>query len=255
MARNLQRKGIQVKVTGHSHREPVEAMLREGAEEASSPRGLAAECKVIFSMVSNQEQTEAVVFGDEGLLKGFTKDHLLVICSTLTPHYCASVAERVKEANGARVIAAPVSGFPWGAEAASLTFMVGGERRAFEECLPYFQAMGKSIYHVGDSVEAGPAVKLANNMMGIVNASAAREAASLAAKAGVEIPTLLEVVKSSTGDSYYVRNWSSVTKIMSEHPEMFETARKDLAYAIDFASQVGLDVPLASLASRLVDSG
>ena len=114
MARNLQRKGFLVKIVGHLRREPVERMKREGAEEVNSPRELARECSVIFSMVSNEEQTEEVVFGKDGLLNGLTKDHTLVICSTLTPHYCASVAERVKDDSAAEVLSAPVTGAPWG---------------------------------------------------------------------------------------------------------------------------------------------
>jgi 3-hydroxyisobutyrate dehydrogenase-like beta-hydroxyacid dehydrogenase len=246
MARNLQRKGFQVKVLGHMRREPVESLKQEGAEEANSPRDLTRECTVIFSMVSNEEQTEEVVFGKDGLSKGLTKDHTLVICSTLTPHYCLSVAERVKRESGAQVISAPVTGAPWGAESASLTFIVGGDRGAYEKCMPFFEAMGKSIYHVGDSVDAGLAVKLANNLMAFVNGAAAREAVSLAVRAGVEIPVLFDIVKLSTGDSYIVRNWDSVTKLMKE-PGMNKTRTKDLKYALDFASRSGLDLLLTRL--------
>jgi 3-hydroxyisobutyrate dehydrogenase-like beta-hydroxyacid dehydrogenase len=167
MARNLQRKGFLVKVVGHMRREPVESMKREGAEEVNSPRELARDCNVIFSMVSNEEQTEEVIFGKEGLLNALTKDHTVVICSTLTPHYCATVSERVKRESGAQVISAPVTGAPWGAESASLTFIVAGDRSAYEKCMPLFEAMGKNIYHVGDNVEAGLAVKLANNLMAL----------------------------------------------------------------------------------------
>jgi 3-hydroxyisobutyrate dehydrogenase-like beta-hydroxyacid dehydrogenase len=254
MARNLQRKGFLVKVVGHLRREPVESMKREGAEEVNSPRELVGECNFIFSMVSNEEQTEEVVFGEEGLLKGLTKDHILVICSTLTPHYCASLAERVARDSGARVISAPVTGAPWGAESASLTFIVGGDRSVYEKCMPLFEAMGKNFYHVGDSVEAGLAVKLANNLMALVNGAAAREAVSLAGKAGVEIPTPFEIVKLGTGDSYVVRNWESMVKLGKEHPEMNRTYRKDLQYALDFASRMGLDLPLTKVASRQFNS-
>jgi 3-hydroxyisobutyrate dehydrogenase len=247
MARNLQRKGFLVKVVGHMRREPVESMKREGAEEVNSPRELARDCNVIFSMVSNEEQTEELIFGKEGLLNALTKDHTVVICSTLTPHYCTTVSERVKRESGAQVISAPVTGAPWGAESASLTFIVAGDRSAYEKCMPLFEAMGKNIYHVGDNVEAGLAVKLANNLMAFVNGAAAREAVSLARGAGVEIPTLFDIVKLSTGDSYIVRNWDKVTKLMKETPGMNKTRTKDLEYALDFANRIGLDLPLTRL--------
>jgi 3-hydroxyisobutyrate dehydrogenase-like beta-hydroxyacid dehydrogenase len=254
MARNLQRKGFLVKVVGHIRREPVDSMKREGAEEVNSPLDLARECNVIFSMVANEEQTEEVVFGKDGLLKGLTKDHTLIICSTLTPHYCASVAERVKRDRGAQVISAPVTGAPWGAESASLTFIVGGDKSVYEKCIPFFEAMGKNFYRVGDNVEAGLAVKLANNLMAFVNGAAAREAISLAGKAGVDILMLFDIVKLSTGDSYIVRNWGIVTKLMKEHPEMNKTRTKDLEYALDYASRIGLDLPLTRLVLQLTYS-
>lgn len=247
MARNLQKKGFSVKVVGHRRREPVEAMKREGAEEVDSPCKLAHRCNIIFSIVSKEEQTEEIVFGENGLLKGLTKDHILVICSTLTPHYCASIAERVKRDSGAEVISAPVTGAPWGAESATLTFIVGGDKSAYEGCMPFFEAMGKHFYRVGDNVETGLAVKLANNLMAFVNGAAAREAIALARKAGVDMPELFEIVKLSTGDSYVVRNWDNVARLMKEHPEMNKTRTKDLEYALDFASRAGLDLPLAKL--------
>jgi 3-hydroxyisobutyrate dehydrogenase-like beta-hydroxyacid dehydrogenase len=182
MARNLQRKGFSMKVVGHSRREPVEFMKREGAEEVKSPIALAGECNVIFSMVPDIEETEQVVFGEDGLLRGLTKDHTLIICSTLTPHYCGELAERVNRESGAQVVSAPVSGAPWGAESASLTFMVGGDRKVYEKCKLFFEAMGKNIYHVGDKVEVGLAVKLVNNLMSFINVAGAIEGVSLARK-------------------------------------------------------------------------
>jgi 3-hydroxyisobutyrate dehydrogenase-like beta-hydroxyacid dehydrogenase len=248
MARNLQRKGFFVKVVGHLRREPVELMKREGAEEVTSPLELAHECNVIFSMVSNEEQTEDVVFGENGLLEGLTKDHLVVICSTLTPHYCASLAERVKQISGARLICAPVTGAPWGAESATLTFIAGGARSDYEKCMPFFEAMGRNFYYVGDRVEAGLAVKLVNNLMAIVNGEVVKEGISLAQKAGVEIKTLFDIVKLGTADSYVVRNWEILTKLSQEHPQQSRAYQKDLEYAIEYASRIGLDLPLTKLA-------
>jgi 3-hydroxyisobutyrate dehydrogenase-like beta-hydroxyacid dehydrogenase len=250
MARNLQKKGFLVKIVGHLRREPIEALKREGAEEVNSPRELAHECNVIFSMVANEEQTEQVVFAEDGLLQDLTKEHTLIICSTLTPHYCASLAERVKRASDAQVISAPVTGAPWGAESASLTFMVAGDRRAYEKCVPFFEAMGEHIYHIGDNVEAAAAVKLAHNLMALANGAAVGEAVSLVMKARVDVGTLLQIAKLGTADSYVVRNWDKITKLRKEHPEQNIIYRKDLQYALDFANRNGLDLPLTKAASQ-----
>jgi 2-hydroxy-3-oxopropionate reductase len=250
MARNLQRKGFQTSVVGHSRREPVELMKQIGSDDIVSPKELAENCGVIFLMVFNDQQTQEVVFGENGLAKGLTRDHILVVCSTLTLHFFIELAERIKNETGAAVLDAPVSGFPWGAEAATLSFMVGGDETTYLKCRPYFEAMGKQIYHVGSKIGSGLAVKLANNLMLVVNAGAALEAVALASKSGVDTPKLFEIVKSSTGDSYVVRNWDNLMNLFNTYPDINKRAHKDLEYALDFAHRIGLHLPLAELASQ-----
>jgi len=249
MARTLQRKGYPITVVGHSRREPVEVMKGEGASEVSSPRELAKKCTIIFSMVFDREQTEEVVFGSNGLWQELTANHTLVICSTLTPDFCSELAERAKREKGTEMLDAPVSGAPWGAEAGTLTFMIGGSEVAYQRCIRFFEAMGKSIFYTGKS-GTGQAAKLANNLMGIVNIGTAFEAVSLVKKAGLDTHTMLEIAKVSTGDSYVVRNWDNLLKFIKTYRHL-SGPNKDLVYALEFAGRNGLRLPITALASQL----
>ena len=249
MARTLRRKGHHITVVGHSRREPVEIMKREGASEVSSARDLAKNCNVLFSLVWDRKQTEEVLFGNGGLWQELTKDHTLVICSTLTPDYCVELAERARGETGAEILDAPVSGLPWAAEAGTLTFMVGGPETAYQRCRRYFEAMGKNIFYTGRS-GSGQAAKLINNLMGRVNLMAAFEGIALAKKAGIQTQTMLEIAKVSTGDSYAVRNWDSVVKFVRASPHV-SGAHKDLSYALEYASRLGLRLPIAGLVAQL----
>jgi len=249
MAKNLQRKGYQVTVVGHSKREPVEVMKREGAGEANSPRELARNCKVIFSIVWDREQTDEVIFGSNGLWPELSENHTLVISSTLTPGYCAELAERAKREKGAEVLDAPVSGGPWGAEAGTLAFMVGGSESAFQRCKPYFEAMGKNIFYTG-GVGTGEAAKLVNNMMALVNMMTGFEGIALAKKAGIPTQTMLKIAQVSTGDSYLVHNWDNTMKFIKSFPHISGPS-KDLLYALDYASSLGLKLPIVGLVAQL----
>ena len=249
MARTLQRKGYNITVVGHRRREPVEVMKKEGASEASSPKELAEKCKIIFSMVWDREQTEEVIFGNNGLWQEFGVDHTLIICSTLTPDYCSELAKRAQNEKGMEVLDAPVSGAPWGAEAGTLTFMVGGSEATFQRCRKIFEAMGKNIFYTG-RIGTGQAAKLANNLMGLINMNAALEGISLANKAGLDTHVMLEIAKVSTGDSYAMHNWDNLIKFIKSFPHL-SGWNKDLAYALEFAGRNGLHLPIAGLVAQL----
>jgi 3-hydroxyisobutyrate dehydrogenase-like beta-hydroxyacid dehydrogenase len=249
MARNLQRKGYHVTVLGHSRREPVEIMKREGASEASSPSELARNCNVIFSIVWDKEQTDEVIFGKNGLWQELDENHTLIISSTLTPGYCVGLAERAKREKGAVVLDAPVSGGPWGAEARTLSFMVGGLEQGYQRCKPYFEAMGKNIFYTG-GIGTGQAAKLVNNVMALVNAMTAFEAITLAKKAGIQTQTMLEIAKVSTGDSYLLHNWDVAMKGLKGFPRL-TGVNKDLLYALDYAGSLDLKLPIVGLVAQL----
>ncbi len=139
-----------------------------------------------------------------------------------------------------------------GAEAATLSFMVGGDETTYLKCRPYFEAMGKQIYHVGSKIGSGLAVKLANNLMLVVNAGAALEAVALASKSGVDTPKLFEIVKSSTGDSYVVRHWDNLMNLFNTYPDInTRELIKTWNMLLTMPTELGYTSPWQSLLLRL----
>ena len=138
---------------------------------------------------------------------------------------------------------APVSGGAAGAAAGTLTFMVGGKSEVLEDCRPVLEAMGKRIYHVGEHVGDGETVKAVNQLLVAVNMCAVAEGLVLAAKAGVDLKMLSEVVAHSSGDSWAFRNRASY---MMEGD--YDTgARSDLVVkdlGITFETAEQLQIPL-----------
>lgn len=248
MAKRLVKHGYAVTTCGHRRREPVEEMKQLGAREAATPKGVAQAADIIFSMARDVPQTEEALFGAQGVWDGLRAGQLLVLSSTVLPDFCVTLAKRGKE-KGVAVIDAPVSGGPWGAEAGTLTFFVGGDDEHLQRCRPMLEAMGKNIFHLG-GVGTGEVAKLSNNLMMWANIVAAGEAERLAKQAGLDRDTLFRTVAVSTGGSYVVEHWSSLVGLLGSG-DMMQIMYKDMETALKYAGNQGVQLPLAGLASQM----
>ena len=195
MAENLLRVGYEV-IAYNRTASKAEALARQGARKASSPRELAGECPVVITIVSDTPDVEAVILGENGVIEGIKAGSVVIDMSTISPRKTRQIAARLKE-NGADMLDAPVSGGDIGAREATLAIMVGGEAAVFERCRPIFSAMGKTIVHVGPN-SMGQTVKLmnqilvANALMGVV------EALVLGQKSGADLTKAVDAVKGET---------------------------------------------------------
>ena len=253
MAKNLVKKGFDLTVYDVL-KEPMEELRVLGASVADSCQEVAGVSDVIISMVRDDSQTEDVLHGENGVWEGVRKGVIIIIASTITPYHCQRIAAEGAEA-GIRVLDAPVSGGRTGAETGSLTIMVGGDKEDFEECRPIFEAIGKNIYYVG-STGMGEAAKLVNNLMSFINLAGLSDAIALGLKAGLELETLLNILRTSTGDSHAVQNWDSVLTLTKEysqrrHGTTFDLLYKDMGLALKMAREVDQFVPVAGLCSQL----
>jgi 3-hydroxyisobutyrate dehydrogenase len=149
------------------------------------------------------------------------------------------------EKRGLVVIDAPISGLETAARDGTLTLMVGGPASALEACRLVFSAYASNIFHLGD-VGAGQTAKIINNLMTLVNINTAREALSLAVKAGIAPDKVLEVSRVCTGDSWALRNFDSLNAIGDSYPggrQAFQdVAAKDLKLAISLGEEYGLSL-------------
>lgn len=249
MAKTLANKGFPLTVCGHIRKEPVEELKQLGAKAAKSCAEVAQLSDVIITMVHNTSQTEEVIFGEQGVLKGIEKGKAIVVMSTVESKFVQDLATRMAKDN-IEVLDAPVSGAAARAEKGTLTIMVGGKNAVVERCRPVLEAMG-TIHHVGD-VGAGLAVKMANNVLLMIHIFAATEALALGVKAGVELPKLLEIIRTATGNSSVIERWDFISGHLKPRLKAGEEVLyKDVRMALELAKETGVTLPLAGLCCQL----
>lgn len=242
IARNLLKAGFPVVVHNRS-RAAVDELVAEGAIHASSPAVVAAQVDVVFTNLPDTPDVEKVVLGEKGIIEGVHKGLIVVDNSTIKPASARMMAEKLKERD-VFWLDAPVSGGDIGAKNATLTIMVGGEAEALEKVMPAFQAMGKTITHVGDA-GAGQVAKAANQIMVAAQMVAMGELLVFSKKAGVDPRKVVEAIKAGAAQC-----WALDIK----PPRLFEGNRspgfksymqlKDMKIVMDTAKEY--DVPLSS---------
>ncbi len=167
------------------------------------PADFAARCETVISVVRDVPQTEDLLFGAQAILKGNARPATLVLSSTLSPRAVVALAE--KAGPNVTVIDAPMSGAPYRARQGTLTFMLGGDAERVRALMPAFEAMGGVIHHLGPT-GAGAACKVANNLCAAAGVVAVRHALKGAAPYGIQAATLLEVMRTSSGSTWYGDN-------------------------------------------------
>ncbi|HWN54099.1 MAG TPA: NAD(P)-binding domain-containing protein, partial [Methylomirabilota bacterium] len=162
MAKNLLKAGYPVVVHSRSQG-PVDDLVGAGAKRASSAKEVAGQVDVLITMLPNSPEVELVALGPDGIIEGAKKGLLYLDMSTISPIVSQKVGKALG-AKGVRMLDAPVSGGEKGAIDAALSIMVGGEKADFDAALPVFQALGKTITHLGP-LGAGGFTKLANQII------------------------------------------------------------------------------------------
>lgn len=254
MVRNLAKAGYSLVVHNRS-RDDVEALVAESDAivAADSPRAVAEQTKTVITMLPDSPDVRNVVFGENGLLDAVGEGHLLIDMSTIAPATAVEVSEALA-AKGARALDAPVSGGDKGAIAGTLSIMVGGDAADFEQARPVFEAMGKTIVHVGGP-GAGQTVKACNQIVVALNYAAVSEALVLGAKAGVDPAKIVQVLSGGLAASR-VLELKGATMIAHNFQPGFrvDLHRKDLGIALATGKEQGAPMPVSALVSQLFDA-
>jgi 3-hydroxyisobutyrate dehydrogenase-like beta-hydroxyacid dehydrogenase len=199
MAKNLLAKGFPLQVLGHRNRKPLEDLLAKGAQEVKSAANLARGTDIVFLCVTGTPQVEALVYGDNGLLGAARAGLIVVDTSTAEPASTARIrADFV--AKGAEFVDAPLARTPKEAEEGRLNTMVGADGAVFEKLEPVLRAYCENVFHAGPPGH-GHTLKLINNFLAMSIATATAEAAATAAKAGVSLAKLHEIVSAGAVSS------------------------------------------------------
>jgi 3-hydroxyisobutyrate dehydrogenase-like beta-hydroxyacid dehydrogenase len=247
MARNLVGAGFDVVVWNRT-RSRAEAI--DGAEVAESPADVAGRCAVTLICVSDTPDVEAVVHGDDGILAGLRQGSLVVDHSTISPTATRELADSVAEVGGSW-IDAPVSGGSEGAANGTLSIMVGGTDADVARAMPYFEAMGRTITHVGP-VGSGQLVKLVNQMLVVVNQLAVSEALLFAEAAGLDLDATLEAVTGGAAGSWMLANRGPQMVARDWRPGFtIDLQLKDLRLVLEAADELGVPALGTSTAFHL----
>ena len=248
MARNLIRAGFTVTV--HNRSQPAVAELsREGAKTASSPKEVGAESDVVLLSLPSTDSVRDVIFGGGGIVEGLKPPGIIVDTSTIDPEASRSFSNRLMEAE-LPFLDAPVSGGPEGAAKGTLTFMVGGPKDAFDDCQLIFKTLGGNIFYMGET-GSGEATKLVNQLLVPIHTLATAEALKLAAGQGLDLEKVIEVIKTSAGDSFVFRRAGPVM-ISKDFGSGWQTwiMNKDLGLVLDSASHLNLDLSLTRVTAQ-----
>lgn len=225
-------------------------LLERGAHWQDSPRAVATESDVVFSIVGFPRDVRQVLLGDEGALAGLSSGGILVDMTTSEPSLAVEIADAAR-AKGVHSIDAPVSGGDIGAREARLSIMIGGERDAVDAVRPCFDAMGKTIVHQGPA-GAGQHTKMVNQTLIASGMVGICEALLYGHRAGLDLPTVLQSVSSGAAASWALSNLGPRIIARDFDPGFFvEHFVKDLGIALGEAARMKISLPGLALARQL----
>ncbi len=249
---------LNLKKAGHELLVPDRASLNDEIRGAAAvlpdPRAVAEQAEVVILMVPDTPDVEDVLFGDRGVAGGLKKGTLLIDMSSISPIATREFAKRIN-AVGCDYLDAPVSGGQVGATQASLTIMVGGPGAAFERSRPLFEAMGKSITHVGEANGDGQTCKVANQIIVALNIQAVSEALVFAARAGADPAKVRQAISGGFAASRVLElHAERMLKRNFDPGFRIRLHQKDLNLALSSARDLGVALPNTAVAQQMFAS-
>lgn len=240
MSMNLLNAGHEVTVWNRT-KEKAEPVIAAGAQWADSPKEVAEKCAFIFTMVADGPTLQAVTLGEKGVAAGLSPEKIVVDMSTVSPVESAKVNE-VVESKGCRLIRGPVTGSTVLAQNATLGILASGDRAAYDQVLPLFEAMGKNQFYLGGEEEARVMKLCLNTMIG-TSMQMMAEAVVLAEKAGLDVAQVCEVIAgSAVGSPLVGYKVAPISKGDYQPAFNVKLMIKDFDLAFEAAKQYG--VPL-----------
>ncbi len=256
MARNLLKAGHTLSVFDVVRRN-VEAVAGAGARPCGSLREAVADAELVLTMLPSSPHVRAVYGGADGVFGAAPAGAVLVDSSTIDPHTAREMAAQAAT-RGHPMADAPVSGGTNGAEAGTLTFMVGATVELFARIQPVLAAMGGKIVRCGDS-GTGQVAKICNNLLLGISMIGVAEAMSLGAALGIDPAVLAGIVNSSSGRCWSSDTYNPFPGVMANVPSArgytggfgSDLMLKDLGLAIDAARQSRQPVVLGAAAEQM----
>ena len=258
MARNLMEAGYELVVWNRTASKAA-PLVERGATLADSPADLAASgVDVIFLNVTDTPDVEAILFGEQGLAGAAPAGTIIVDHSTISPDATRDFAKRLAE-QGIDFVDAPVSGGDVGAQAGTLSIMVGGRSDAVHRVMPMLEVVGKNIVHLGAS-GTGQACKACNQIAGMTALVGVCEALALAKHSGLDMDKMIQVVGGGAAGSWQLTNLGPKIAVGDHEPGfMIDLVNKDLKIVLEAAQRLGLPLEatahVADLFKQVAEQG
>lgn len=233
--------------------ETMHELTMKGAEAGTSPKHVAENSEIIITMLPNSPQVQEVVLGKEGILEGAKPGTLLIDMSSIAPLVSVELSKKAKE-RGVEMLDAPVSGGEPKAIEGTLSIMVGGDRKSFEQSEEIFKVLGSSAVLVG-SIGSGNTTKLANQIIVALNIAAVSEAMVLAEKCGVDPEKVFNAIRGGLAGSTVLEAKMPMILNGNFKPGFrIELHIKDLMNALGTAHDLAIPIPLTSLVMEFMQS-
>ena len=232
---------------------PVQELSSKGASACKSNKEVAQKSEIIFIIVQDTPDVEAVLFGKDGLVEGLKPSSIVVDMSSISPIATKEFAKKLADMK-VKMLDAPVSGGQVGAENATLSIMAGGETEVFEKIKPYFQLMGKNIVHVGGNGD-GQTCKVANQIVVALNIEAVSEALLFASKAGADPVKVRAALMGGFAHSRILELHGEKMLNRTFKPGFrIRLHQKDLNLALQSARSMGVSLPNTATAQELFNA-
>jgi len=250
VARSLLHAGFPV-VACDVREEALDAIAAEGATVAATPAALGRQVSVVVVLVVNADQTEQVLFGQDGAATTLSPGALVIASSTVAPEFAERLGARL-EAQGLLLLDAPLSGGAAKAATGQMTIMSSGTAAAYAKAEDVLAAIAAKVYRLGDRPGMGSKVKTINQLLAGVHIAAAAEAMALGIRAGVDPDALYEVIANSAGSSWMFQN--RVPHILAGDYTPLSAVNifvKDLGIVLDAARKMTFPLPLTATAHQM----
>jgi 3-hydroxyisobutyrate dehydrogenase-like beta-hydroxyacid dehydrogenase len=243
-------------VTGWNRsREKAAALISAGMRYAETPRAVAEKSEMVFSIVTDATAVRAVALGDQGVIAGMRNDGIYIDMSTIAPDESRAIAAEFARA-GLIMLDGPLSGSPVTVKSGNASIMIGGDEQAFERAKPVLLAIGPKVTRIGGNGLACQ-MKIAVNLLLIVEVIAFGEAIALAEKGGVPRDVALDAVLKSVAASP-VLGYRGPFILEDKMPEVpladVTLQQKDMLLALDLGRTLGSPVPLAAAANEMMNA-
>ncbi|MGD2141977.1 MAG: NAD(P)-dependent oxidoreductase [Candidatus Bathyarchaeota archaeon] len=252
MSMNLIKAGFPVSVWNRTTSK-MAPLVEAGAKAVNSPKEVAETSDIIISIVTDSPDVEEVILGSEGVIHGASAGDIMIDMSTISPAVTRRIADKLRS-KGVLMLDAPVSGGAIGARDGTLSIMVGGNTKTFQEVLPVFEAMGKTITHVGGN-GMGQTVKLVNQILVGTTMLGVAEALMFAKKSGVDLERCHAAVSGGAAGSWQLTN--NGARLLNGDMEpgfKIKDYLKDLRLIMEAAAQVKMPLVETSVVHQMFRS-